>query len=429
VGAAIRLEVDDGPSPVRHDVWWNAFAAVWPRKDVSWRAKKILGALVVLAEGRTGHVSATMGDIAAKAGVCEKTASRGVQELNVVQVIDWCSLASGFKLLIQINSDSQSPQTARTLLSFEETKPSPRDGFVPDFLPPPYNPPLRQNSNTAAAGTVLSEREGALPPDVISLIHDAMRLSKSVSAGQVLVALEQHSLEDIRAGVNEAAKVAKTGGVRRSVWGLVLSVARTRGHERSVLADARRLGLEFPELSPPAVPVVSAAPVPPPPGPVSEEEIAGQVAQALAGGFEGKLAAVAIRVGVREGVIPRELVPAELLGEQSAQKEPAAGSVAKPSPQPVGGPSPDATPDYSPKINSCEIECSSPEIGPCARRDSNSQPSDSKSAWSTRGITDTLAGAVSLGRCLPRFDVPESDPKPPRRRKRRGLDIRDSMRC
>jgi hypothetical protein len=431
---AIRIGPVEEPVPVRHDIWWGIFARVWPRKDVSWRAKKILGALVVLAEGRTGKVLATMDSIAAKASVCPTTASRGVKELSILEIINWDACVSGFSLVIQINHNPADTHFAPTVLSLDcpayRTKVSPDDGSIPPILPPPNNPPLRQDLNTAAAETVLSQggqgtRE--LSAESVGLVHDAMALSRSITAGQVLVAIEHHSFEDVRAGITEATRVMKTGKIRRSVWGLVLSVAKARAHEREVLANAKRLGLEFSEPATVVPQAPAKAELAPPAAPPTNEELQEQIALALAGGPAGRAIALAIRMGVRDGLIPRELVPAELLDEQRAK--PAAGSVAKPSPRPVGGPSPDATPDYNPVFKPDEIEGSLLEVGPCARQDSNLQPSDSKSASLSSGITDTVAGAVSLGRCLPRFDKPESDPKPPRRRKRCGFEIRDSMRC
>ena len=91
---------------------------------------------------------------------------------------------------------------------------------------------------------------------------------------------------------------------------------------------------------------------PPPPIPLTAAEIDELIKQAMQPGWHGEWIRVSIRVGVRDGEIPAELVPVELL--LGAKEAPAAGPSAKIPLQPVGGPSPEpsctldqaSTPDW-----------------------------------------------------------------------------------
>jgi len=107
------------------------------------------------------------------------------------------------------------------------------------------------------------------------------------------------------------------------------------------------------------------------------EELADWIARAQ--GSEGipvlaRFARGALRSWVNQGLIPRELVPADLLEPDTpaAVHATAAGAVAKLSPRPFGGPSPTRS-DYSVHNPTIKI----------ALQDSNLQPADTVSAGST----------------------------------------------
>jgi hypothetical protein len=419
LGAALRLPGDDPPPLVRSDSWWDVLASVWPRTDVPWSAKKILGALIILAEGRTGRINATMGEIGCKAGVSIKTASRGVKALGEAGAVEWLTIGPNFVNGIRL------------------TRTGSAGAICPSDFAPPYNPPTRKNLNTAAGRDLsgLERSNESLPADTADLVRELMAFSKSITPGAVLAALQEYAVADrgyaigdIRAGLAEARALAKSGGIRRSAWGLILSVARRARYQRKLEADAAQLGLVFDAPSEPApiapAPVAKAAPV------MSiEEQVAALVAMARTGPASARKMARGVLVdGLASGLFPHELVPAELLCEHSAQKEPAVGPVGKHPPQPVGGPSPDATPNSTAEVTPSKIEATN-QVGPRARQDSNLQPSDSKSATLPGRLTHTCPGVVTLASCLRAFSLPEDDPKPTNSRLYRGSDVRDSMRC
>jgi hypothetical protein len=421
VGAALRLPGDDPPPLVHTDSWWDVLAYVWPRTDVPWSAKKILGALIILAEGRTGRINATMGEIGCQAGVSIKTASRGVKALGEVGAVEWLTIGPNFVHGIQLKRNDAS------------------GAICPRDFAPPYNPPIRQNLNTAAAGRDLSETERgdeSLPADTADLVRELMAFSKLITPGAVLaapqeyaVAEKEYAVEDIRAGLAEARVLAKSGSIRRSAWGLILSVARRTRHQRKLEADAAKLGLTFEAPSDPApapiAPMAVAAPV------MSiKEQAAALVAMARTGPASARKMARGVLVdGLASGLFPQELVPADVLCEHSAQKEPAAGTVAKLPPQPVGGPSPDATPNSTAEASPSKTEGDKPGSGhaPGRIRTYNLRIRSPRLSLAEESKT----GPRPLGSCLKfrRFSLPEDASKPANDEVTCGLEIRDSLRC
>lgn len=433
MGAALRVRADEPADIHEPHYWWNVIAAVWPRTDVSPRAKHLLVTLVTMAGGRNGWVEASLGDIAYKAGVSVSKTARARDELCRLRYVTWDSLGAGFVHRFQINGELLLPC------------PNLRQTDVPHvkltYPSPPHTPPVGEFNDltTAAAGAVFLAQEKTEPEltdDEIAFIRECMAFSKKISAGSVLAALGDYTVEDLRVGLVEARRMVRTGQAIRSMWGLILAVAERNRHERDLEASAARLGLKFDQPTAPprhvavqvadAVITVSA----------SADEVRGMVNLARGHGPMADMYRRHLRACVVDGTIPRELVPAELLDdEQGERAEPAAGLVAKLPPQPVGGPSPDATTDSTADLTPSKITVES-RAGHAPgrirtynlriRSPRDFQPEHLEPPSLAQILAAQRGGIVEPFRP---FSLPDSERKPSTGALYRGSGIRDTMRC
>jgi len=163
----------------------------------------------------------------------------------------------------------------------------------------------------------------------------------------------------------------------------------------------------------------------PPVKSLSAEEVAALVADARQPGQPGRHGRLVLRVGVANGEIPPELVPAELFCSGPEKNRPREQSANFPR---------DRSETCSLEACNSTVNSGSRQIsGPKstdqrARKDSNLQPSDSKSARLISETSDVIdpAAQVHPGRAYP---LPTSNPKSSPKTKHRGSSARDTLRC
>ena len=201
--------------------------------------------------------------------------------------------------------------------------------------------------------------------DLYRRAHDV--IERGVSKQDFAKAVEQFGEVVVEAGIEKA----ENGGVSIVSWGYVLKIFET------VRKQLEPVPMQNHNPGPKTVPLTREQVL---------RDLPGMAEMARTPGFEGRLGLNWIHGHIVRGVIAAADVPVDIREKfdvtEPAQKEPAAGRLAKVPPQPVGAldrPTSSivhATPDES--NDTCEIGDFGDQ-GQRARQDSNLQPSDSKS--------------------------------------------------
>lgn len=446
MGAALRILPGGDPSPDIADYFGQVPAGPVARTDISDRAIRILVALCILARRSRTWVSATIEEIAVAAGCSAKKTRQGLRELTSATVIEWDSIGGQFRVLFRLKGRGESGTSA----------PAPR--VAPEAIPthkpvPVWEPKWEpKREPVSAASSLLFEKrekeqsdiarrtdeislpknqEPAPQPDlepitddeiVQALIAQAIAVFTEVNPADVAAAVARHGAIAVEAAIEKCSRRSPRPSTFRYTLPM-LEEWRTAG----TVVTMRLKGEQEPVRQ-------NYNPGPrnePPPEPPSADELADAIGQARSQDpMIAKMFRATLKGLVATGLVAAAEVPAELLTvDQPAQKKPAAGPVDQTTPQPAGGPSLPPTPHYS--VNRCSRSTAgqSEDRGQRARKDSNLQPSDSKSgglAVDTIGVTPSLGASGAPPEPFPR---PESAPivygpaKPP------GSDVRGAMRC
>lgn len=266
----------------------------------------------------------------------------------------------------------------------------------------------------------LQEPEGESNPlaPTPELVAELMSLPGATEQ-KIRVAVEEHGLE----WVDRAAGITVKAPAEKRCWAYFLRIlANFRGPEGPAPPRVRPKRHQ-PEI--PRVKTIDEAP----PVPYTAELLAEHVEAAKAPGWAGQLLRSELRRSIDAGLIPADLVgmvPRTWLCPEPETKKPAAGRVDKLPPQPVGDPSstaPNSTGGINPRQNQARR---SPDQR--ARKDSNLQPSDSKSAQLKSVSLDATAPTDVIPSDGP-HPHPISDSKPAPETKHCGSTVRGAMRC
>ena len=103
--AASSLPGVEGPLPsITFDFFGKIPATPWRlcSKDLTDRAKVVLGALTILARGRSGWIRATQREIAEACGKSVRAVQRAIRELVSKEIVHWEAIGRNFVFLFQL---------------------------------------------------------------------------------------------------------------------------------------------------------------------------------------------------------------------------------------------------------------------------------------------------------------------------------------
>ncbi len=353
----------------------------WPDPNLSTNAKIILGGLVLIARGRQVF-HATNREVAKMCAVCERSVMRGIGELEERGYASRNSIGPRFSFEFQLRRGERSvvPFSVMSVATAPMTGQSPPPDS-PVTAPMTGQSPLsirdeiRETKPDGEPVRLWFENEPEPeplkqpPPDPPKPIGDDEFLVDLIKRGTLTI--PETSAEDVRRTaklhgrnlVSEALDIAEaaTGPIRG--WGYVLGIISKRKAEIARAAKPRN---HNPVEKTKALTVDDVP---------AGEDLAEWIRKASGIGVTAVVARL-MRAGllgwVAKGLVPRELIPAELLEPEyppGARNKTDCGSTCKVPPQPVGAPSPD-TQDYSLHKRANQITSNSGR-GQFTPRDSN----------------------------------------------------------
>jgi hypothetical protein len=141
--------------------------SIWRRKDISLRAKVILGALGLLCRGSKTWCHASIEMIAIECGLSARVTRKGLAELTAKGVIVWEAIEEKFQVLFRLRGkdelpDSPAPRIAPDPISEPKREPKREPIWEPKrvtVVVPPPDPPIGERASHESSESERKEKK------------------------------------------------------------------------------------------------------------------------------------------------------------------------------------------------------------------------------------------------------------------------------